>query len=131
MRVLVILILLVYGCSPKISPDQQWDGKKWALLELKGVPVQTSGTDMDAHLVLNATKKSFFGTGGCNRITGGYEIDKKGRLVFKDPASTKMACDDLAFENLFLETLQSVNGYSTDDQFLYLKRGKEVVMKLK
>jgi heat shock protein HslJ len=131
MRILFVLFVLFTACSPKISPDKKWNGKKWVLVELKGVPVQTSDTDRDAHIIFDASKKSFFGTGGCNRINGAYHLTTKGKLTFINPASTKMACDDLAFETLFLETLKSVNAWSTDDTFFYLKKDKEVLMKLK
>jgi heat shock protein HslJ len=129
-KVALPLILLVIACGQKLSPDHGWKEKKWVLTELKGIPVQLSGTEKDAHLILTPGDKKFSGSGGCNRITGTYTLGKKNELHFVNPASTRMACPDLAFETKFLEVLQEVDHFGTDGEFLLLKKGKETIMKL-
>lgn len=128
---LFFMVLIVSACSTTKTPDHGWKDKKWILQELKGVPVQTSGTDKDAHLVFSASDSRFSGTGGCNRIMGAYTITKKGKLTFSNPAGTLMSCPDLAFEESFLKTLATVDHYAVVEQALLLKKGNEVVMKLK
>lgn len=125
------LILFSMACASNKLPDNNWADKKWVLMELRGAPVQISGTDKDAHLVFAAPDKRFFGSGGCNRINGAYTMAKKGRLSFSEPMSTRMSCPDLAFESSFLATLKEVDRFSVLDNTLHLMKGNEVLMKLK
>jgi heat shock protein HslJ len=126
-----ILILLFFACSPKLTPDSSWGDKRWVLTEMKGIPVQQSGTDKDAGLQFNASEKKFYGTGGCNRLNGIYSISNKGELRFGNAASTMMNCVDQAFEDLFIATLKTVDGYVVENNLLLLKSGKDVVMRLR
>lgn len=128
---LIIMLSVVSACSAAKTPDHNWKDKKWVLQELKGVPVQISGTNSDAHIVFSATDSRFSGSGGCNRIMGGYTISKKGAISFTNPAASMMACPNLAFEQSFLSTLATVDHYALEEQVLVFKKGKEVVMKLK
>ena len=45
--------------------------------------------------------------------------------------STKMMCGDQAFEDRFLEVLKEVDGYEVENNSMLLKKGKEVVMRLR
>ncbi len=127
----IFMAFVAFSCSPKLSPDSSWGGKNWVLQELKGVPVQTSNSDKDAHLVFSPSEKRYSGTGGCNRIAGTYTIGKDNALKFADGMGTLMECPDIAFEKLFLSTLQTVNRYEFLNNELHLKNGKDIVMKLK
>ena len=42
-----------------------------------------------------------------------------------------MMCNDQAFEDRFLEVLNEVDGYTIENTSLLLKKGKEVVMRLR
>lgn len=120
------------SCGSKVYPDANWgNDKKWVVAEIRGVPVQTSGTDKDAHLVFMPADKRYAGTGGCNRISGTYSLEKKDRITFSSPAVTRMACPDLAFESSFLNTLASVDRFSIENGILLLRKGDEIVIKLK
>lgn len=126
---LITLVVLV-SCSPKSFPDEKWDDKQWVLVELSGVPVQTSGsgTQADAHIVFDPQRKVISGNGGCNRIFGPYEIEKKNVLQFGEIGATRMACQDSPFENKFLEVLKSVRYYEVGNGELLLKDGKKKVI---
>lgn len=128
---LFALLLSFFSCSPKLSPDHSWGERKWVLFEIKGTPVQLSGTDKDAHLVFFAADKRYGGSGGCNRINGIYEINNNNKLSFGETASTKMLCSDQAFENNFISALRTINNYVIEDGIMSLKNGKETVMKLR
>lgn len=128
---LFALLLFAYSCSHKLSPDHNWGDRKWVLFEIKGNPVQLSGTDKDAHLVFFAADKRYGGSGGCNRINGIYEINNKNKLSFGETASTRMLCSDQAFENSFIAALSTVNSYEITNGIMTLKNGKEVVMRLR
>lgn len=100
-------------------------------MEIAGVPVQTSGTANDAHLIFNARENQITGSGGCNRIFGPYEIEKKNSLRFGDIGASRMSCQNSAFENKFLETLNSVRYYQQTGGQLILKDGdKRTIIKL-
>lgn len=131
-NILFAFILLIFAsCSTKSYPDKKWDGKQWTLVEIMQVPVQTSGSEQDAHFIFDSRQKTITGTGGCNRIFGSYEIGKKNILELGEIGSTRMACQDSPFENKFLEVLKSVRYYQVSAGELLLKNGKkDVILKL-
>ncbi|HET9745149.1 MAG TPA: META domain-containing protein [Chitinophagaceae bacterium] len=132
MRTLLVFILgiILCKCSPKLSPDATWGRQQWAVVELKGVPVQQSGGRRDAHLVFNVAEKRFTGNGGCNQINGIYNLDRK-EIHFTDVVATKMSCDDIEFENVFLYELGKVDRYELTDNELRLKRRQETLIVLR
>ena len=126
----VLLLVVSYmSCTPKLSPDSNWTGRRWVLTEMKGVPVQLSGGRRDAYINFDAGEKRFTGNGGCNQISGGYSLDKK-EIHFGEVISTKMSCEDIQFENAFLSALNSIDHYEQRGNDLLLKRHKEVLLRL-
>jgi len=117
------------NCSPRLSPDSNWDHRRWVLTEMKGVPVQLSGGRKDAYINFEVSEKKFTGNGGCNHISGNYNLDKS-TIHFSEVISTKMSCEDMAFENSFLSTLNNVDRYEARGNDLLLKRKKEVLLVL-
>lgn len=132
MKYLLILMAAVgsFQCSPKLSPDTGWGRGRWVLVEMKGVPVQQSGGRRDAFINFEVDQKKFRGNGGCNQINGNYTVEKN-TIRFKDVISTKMACDDIAFESTFLSTLAEVDRYEVKGDDLLLKRKRETVLVLR
>ena len=92
-------------CTPKLSPDSNWTGRRWVLTEMKGVPVQLSGGRRDAYINFEAAEKRFTGNGGCNQLSGNYSLDKK-NIHFGEVISTKMSCEDIQFENTFISAAE-------------------------
>ncbi|MCU0380618.1 MAG: META domain-containing protein [Chitinophagaceae bacterium] len=129
--ILSFISAMVFACSPKLTPDHSWGDKRWVLYEMKGVPVQLSGTDKDASLQFNATEKKYYGSGGCNRLNGIYTINKKESISFGNAASTMMNCVDQAFEDMFIATLKTVDGYTLENNSLLLKSGKNIVLRFR
>jgi heat shock protein HslJ len=130
MKYFIIFMTVIAGlhCSPKLSPDSSWAGRRWILTEMKGIPVQLSGGRRDAYIHFEPNEKRFSGNGGCNQISGNYNIDKHD-IRFSEVISTKMSCEDIAFENTFLSTLNSINHYEQRGDDLLLKRKKEVLLR--
>lgn len=127
----ILSFFALISCSSKSYPDAKWENKQWTLVEIMGVPVQTSGSVQDANLVFDADDHQISGSGGCNRIFGPYEIGKKNSLRFGDIGATRMACQNTAFENKFLETLKSVRYFQQTGGQLLLKNGeKDIILKL-
>jgi len=130
MKYLFVVFTLVacLDCTPKLSPDSNWSGRRWVLTELKGVPVQLSGGRRDAYINFEAAEKRFTGNGGCNQVSGNYSLDKK-NIHFGEVISTKMSCEDIQFENTFLSTLNSIDHYEQRGDDLLLKKKKDVLLR--
>lgn len=125
----VILVSAIISCSPKLAPDSYWGDRRWVLTEMKGVPVQLSGTRRDAFIEFSPSEKRFTGNAGCNRINGEYTLDKKDRIKLSNVISTKMSCDDIAFETSFLSLLNQVDRFKVQDNILLLRDGNDVILK--
>jgi heat shock protein HslJ len=126
--ILASIFMLIGGCSPKMSPDQYWSEKRWVLTEMKGVPVQLSGTRRDAYLEFRWSEKRFTGNGGCNTINGTYTLEKR-QLQFPEVTSTEIACNDIEFEKLFLNLLREVDRYEMENADLVMKDGRKVILR--
>jgi len=130
--ILGFVLLLSFSSCKSSFPDSNWSNKQWTVVEMLGVPVQTSNSLQDAHLIFNAHDKTVNGSGSCNRITGPYNMGKKHSLKFGDLASTRMACQNQAFENKLLETFQRVEYYQVATGELILKDSKKrILLKLR
>ena len=132
MKYLFILIITVISlhCSPKLAPDTGWGRGRWVLVEMKGVPVQQSGGRRDAYINFEVDQKLFRGNGGCNEINGTYTVDQNS-IQFRDVVSTKMSCNDIEFENTFLNVLANINRYELKGNDLLLKSKREVLLILR
>src|SRR6185503_3358842 len=129
--VIILSFLIVFThCSPKLSPDSTWSRQQWTIVEMKGVPVQQSGGRRDAHLVFEVAEKRFRGNGGCNQINGNYNLDKK-EIHFTEIIATKMSCDDIEFENAFLNELGKIDRYEVNGNEMRLKRRQETLLVLR
>lgn len=71
-------------------PAPEFAGTRWELTEFDGTPVTPSAHP--AHLVFDAENSTVSGTGGCNRLHGGYSLSEPGELRFSPIAATMMAC---------------------------------------
>ena len=131
MKYLFVLFIMVacLNCSPRLSPDSNWDHRRWILMEMKSVPVQLSDSRRDAFMNFDIKEKRFFGNGGCNQFSGNYTLDKK-NIHFGEVIATKMSCGDIAFENSFLSALSKVDRYEVRGDDLLLKRKKEIFLVL-
>ena len=132
MKFLLILFtaIISFECTPRLSPDAGWARQNWVVVEMRGVPVQQSGGRRDAHIVFEVAEKRFAGNGGCNQINGNYTLDKN-EIKFTDVIATKMACNDIEFENAFLSALGSIDRYEVNGNDLLLKKRKETVLVLR
>ena len=126
---IVSLVVVCLSCSPRLAPDAGWGRQRWVVTEMKGVPVQLSGGRRDAFINFEINEKRFTGNAGCNQINGSYTLDKKD-IHFDKVISTKMSCEDIAFENTFLDLLSRVDRYEQKGNDMLLKRKREVLLVL-
>jgi putative lipoprotein len=90
----------------------------WKLTQLGGAPV--TGTQTESHLVLDSATRRVTGSGGCNRLTGGYQVNGD-RLRLSQTAGTMMACmKGMETEQAFLKALGQVTGWRITGQQLEL-----------
>ncbi len=80
----------------------------WRLTGLHGRAV-AAGPRGEPHLVLRPERHQVSGSGGCNRLFGGYRIEAEGRIGFPALVTTRMSCPEgMDTEREFLEALAAV-----------------------
>ena len=83
----------------------------WKLMRLGTVPVETAERQREPHLIFALDEMRVSGSGGCNRIAGGFELDGD-KLRLRRMASTMMACPSgMEQERRFLQSLEKVERY--------------------
>jgi putative lipoprotein len=100
----------------------------WVLTRLESQPVTTT---KPTQLRFNAEGR-VSGSGGCNRITGAYQLAGK-QIAFSQVASTRMACigDVAATEDAFFKALAQVASWEIKRQTLSLRdAGGKLVLEL-
>lgn len=92
----------------------------WKVTRLDEVPVTVTSEQREPHLILNSESRSVSGSGGCNRLTGSYELEND-HLTFGRMASTMMACPEgMDTEKAFLNALTRVKTWKITEQQLEL-----------
>lgn len=80
----------------------------WKLLDAGGTVARASDNQQEPHFILHPADHRVSGSGGCNRLTGGYETSGD-RLAFGAIASTMRACPSgMDTERAFLQALERV-----------------------
>jgi heat shock protein HslJ len=80
-----------------------------------------------SYINIEENLKRFTGNGGCNNI-GGEIITSTDKIKFDRVMSTKMFCENMAQENLFLENLSRTNKYKIVGGELFLFEGENLLM---
>ena len=114
------LLLASCASATPAAPPSAADlvGVTWLLEDLAGeAPVD--GSPVTVHF---ADDGALFGSGGCNRFSGTYEIDGGTLTVGDALPSTMMACADdvMALESAFFTALTSARGFAVDGETLTL-----------
>jgi heat shock protein HslJ len=100
-------------------------GKDWVLVELNGKPLSMdSSTGRTPHIRFNEAEGRFSGNGGCNGISGAYELKGMNRISFLRVIRTQMACPALDIENEFLKVLETADNFNVSDTSLILNRAR-------
>lgn len=108
--------------------DSPLRGTYWKLVRLGDKPVAAAEGRREASLVFDTEEPRVAGSGGCNRINGGFELDGE-KLSFGRMAATRMACPEgMDQEQRFLAALGSVKSHRIDGSHLELldAAGKQV-----
>ena len=108
--------------GPLPTPDVSLTDTYWKLLDVDGQPVVAAEQLREPQLVLSSQDARFSGSGGVNRLMGGYDLDGNS-LTFSHVASTMMAGPPEAMqqEQIIVEALGRVRGFRiTGDQLTFL-----------
>ncbi len=99
-------------------------GTLWKLQALQdsSSPTLIEPPGRPPELLLAVDQERVSGTGGCNRLIGGFRLAAE-ELSFSSLASTKMAClpEVMAFERRYSEALAKVRRWSIDKRNLLLQ----------
>ena len=98
----------------------------WVLDVLDGQMVDEFGnTDREIGFKLDPATNRVSGYAGCNNFMGDFTLKDGNRISFSNLGSTKMACQDLSFnESDLLEAFELVNNYRIVDGILEFNIGK-------
>lgn len=114
------LTTMLVACAVNPVETVTLENTYWKLLTLRGKPVELSAEQREPHLILQTAQKRLVGSGGCNRLMGGYTLDGA-HLSFGRSASTMMACPQgMEQEHAFLETLSLVTRWRIEGQRMQL-----------
>jgi len=95
---------------------------RWELKELNGTTIEEARRGQFFLLFTPGQVGRVSGKGGCNRISGNFELLENRGLKFGAIASTKMACPDMEQEAIFLKSLPEVNQWKIVNNVLYLQK---------
>jgi len=91
--------------------DSPLRGTYWKLVRLGDSPVSAGARQREAHLIFANDAARVSGSGGCNRLTGGFELEGD-KLHFSRIAGTLMACGEgVEQEKRFIDALGQVERY--------------------
>jgi putative lipoprotein len=95
------------------TPDASLTDTYWKLTEVNGQPVVVSDVVREPNLVLQSQESRFAGSGGVNRLMGGYTLAGSS-LTFSNAASTMMAGSPgaMAQEQTIIMALPRVRGFA-------------------
>lgn len=114
-------------CGGHTSPAEI-ENTYWKLIRLGEQAVRVGEREGEPHLVLRSEKHQASGSGGCNRLFGGYRIEG-GRIRFSGVATTRMFCSDgMDTEREFLKALEAVETWTISrDQLDFLGESGELL----
>jgi len=96
-------------------------GKYWKLIEINGKPVVLDESiGSEPFIILRNEDRRVNGSGGCNTISGSFEISEGNRIKFSQMATSLKACLNMEFEEALKKALDMADNYSLSDDGKYL-----------
>jgi heat shock protein HslJ len=100
--------------------DSPLRGTYWKLVRLSDAPVRAAEKQREPHLIFANSELRLSGSGGCNRVTGGFEVDGD-TLRLRGMAGTMMACPTgMDQEQRFLQAMTTVERHRIRGNYLEL-----------
>jgi heat shock protein HslJ len=102
------------------SSETALENTHWKLTRLGTTAVTTASNQQVPYIELKSQLRRVSGTGGCNRLTGSYQLNGN-RLVFAQMVATMMACiAGMETEQAFLDALNHVDHWKITGHTLEL-----------
>lgn len=116
------LVLPVAACysSKEGAARSALENTRWVPIRIGDRDVTVAEGQQEPWLELDPHTHRVTGSGGCNRINGGYEAGNQ-TLRFSGMASTRMACPALDTETAFLKGLDDTRRYRVEGRTLELQ----------
>jgi putative lipoprotein len=106
--------------APRNTTAAALENTYWKLIFLGNSPIVAPSGQREPHFILHPANRSVTGFGGCNRLTGSYEL-RGDRISFRSLASTMMACvGGMEQEQDYLRALGRVSRWRITGQTLEL-----------
>ena len=131
-KISITLLFIAAACKPSSrgvvqheNIGTQPDGiteKYWKLVELNGNQVVFDDSiAREPFIILKDDNNRVNGHGGCNNLTGTYEIDSAAnRIKFSQMTSTMMACLNMDIEDGLKRALEIADNYALSDDGKYM-----------
>lgn len=101
--------------------------KYWKLIEINGKPVAITGQmRREPFIILRNESSRVTGNGGCNTLTGSYELGPANRIKFSQVVATRMFCPDMETETEMMKIFNDADNYaiSADGKNLSLNKAE-------
>lgn len=105
-------------------------GVEWKLKKIGNKEMKYSEENETITLLMTSEPENVSGFSACNRYFGKF-IYKKGKLTFRDMASTAMMCPNqtMDLERRYLTQLDKVNNFEiTEDGELHLRKDDKILL---
>ncbi len=105
-------------------------GVEWKLKKIGNKEMKYTEDNETITLLMTSEPENVSGFSACNRYFGKFTY-KKGKLLFKDMASTAMLCPNqtMELERRYLTQLEKVNNFViTEDGELHLRKDEKVLL---
>ncbi len=101
------------------------EGTYWVLTELNGNAVNPpKDGEKPSYIYFNASGKRVSVSGGCNVMSGSYDLLEGNRLTFGQMMSTMMACPDMTNEDGLKKMTGMVDNYAIEGDNLYFAKAR-------
>jgi len=117
-----------YEFEPFPADSASLENTDWKLTHLGKAAVTAASQQREPYFVLNSKSHRVSGSGGCNRLTGSYQLNG-GEITFSQMATTLMACPEgMDTEKAFLEVLTEAKTWKITEQQLELFDAKGTIL---
>lgn len=127
---LAVLVLFLTNCtlpkqtnaSKEFPSQKSLQGTYWKLNSLLGNKIlgADSSSFRQAYIIFAKDGRAS-GNAGCNSFGGTYTTSDSSIIKFGPLISTKMFCEGVKYENLFLEILGKTDNFLIENDTLYLR----------
>lgn len=127
----ILFLGLAFNCStvPDKNPYLQ---RQWMMVSFDAFTKdQLVAYKAEINLTSRMEKGKIQGSAymGCNQMSFSAEFKKGGKVKISKGVSTVKACQDMALENAFQKTIETMTSYSVEGHFLTLSDGSGNSMK--